>query len=226
MCLGLSFQVILAAELLKSADELVKQKIHPTSVISGYRLACKYDLERFLPLFPQRDWSGRTFKPTMLCSHANLVSILQGGRPLHQWEPHYWDRRPGQRMFNQRSQDLHVLKDYWSVSFFFFKLCTYDLGPFYTENMQDKAFIDLNRWPSVMRTSLQTWWWMPPWLWSLWTPGVSPNTLSTLSTCWKPMAAVRRRASWSMDMHWTALLAHKVGLPHSSIWFAIDWIPI
>lgn len=34
-------QVILAAELLKSADELVKQKIHPTSVISGYRLACK-----------------------------------------------------------------------------------------------------------------------------------------------------------------------------------------
>lgn len=38
---GMSFQVILAAELLKSADELVKQKIHPTSVISGYRLACK-----------------------------------------------------------------------------------------------------------------------------------------------------------------------------------------
>jgi T-complex protein 1 subunit alpha len=34
-------QVIVAAELLKNADELVKQKIHPTSVISGYRLACK-----------------------------------------------------------------------------------------------------------------------------------------------------------------------------------------
>ncbi|KAG7274880.1 hypothetical protein CRUP_014665 [Coryphaenoides rupestris] len=34
-------EVIMAAELLKSADELVKQKIHPTSVISGYRLACK-----------------------------------------------------------------------------------------------------------------------------------------------------------------------------------------
>nr|KAF6342198.1 t-complex 1 [Myotis myotis] len=34
-------QVIIAAELLKNADELVKQKIHPTSVISGYRLACK-----------------------------------------------------------------------------------------------------------------------------------------------------------------------------------------
>ena len=32
---------MIAAELLKNADELVKSKIHPTSVISGYRLACK-----------------------------------------------------------------------------------------------------------------------------------------------------------------------------------------
>lgn len=34
-------QVIIAAELLKNADELVKCRIHPTSIISGYRLACK-----------------------------------------------------------------------------------------------------------------------------------------------------------------------------------------
>merc|ERR1712200_124766 len=33
--------VIVAAELLKNADELVKQKIHPTSIMAGYRLACK-----------------------------------------------------------------------------------------------------------------------------------------------------------------------------------------
>lgn len=38
---GTTSVVIIAAELLKSADDLVKQKIHPTSVISGYRLACK-----------------------------------------------------------------------------------------------------------------------------------------------------------------------------------------
>ncbi|RXM96728.1 T-complex protein 1 subunit alpha [Acipenser ruthenus] len=38
---GTTSVVIIAAELLKSADELVKQKIHPTSVIGGYRLACK-----------------------------------------------------------------------------------------------------------------------------------------------------------------------------------------
>ncbi len=38
---GTTTVVIVAAELLKNADELVKQKIHPTTVISGYRLACK-----------------------------------------------------------------------------------------------------------------------------------------------------------------------------------------
>lgn len=38
---GTTSVVILAAEFLKNADELVKQKIHPTSIISGYRLACK-----------------------------------------------------------------------------------------------------------------------------------------------------------------------------------------
>ncbi|XP_013776071.1 T-complex protein 1 subunit alpha-like [Limulus polyphemus] len=38
---GTTSVVIVAAELLKNADELVKCKIHPTSIISGYRLACK-----------------------------------------------------------------------------------------------------------------------------------------------------------------------------------------
>ena len=33
--------VILAAELLKRAQELVLQGIHPTSIISGYKLALK-----------------------------------------------------------------------------------------------------------------------------------------------------------------------------------------
>nr|XP_032800406.1 T-complex protein 1 subunit alpha isoform X1 [Petromyzon marinus]XP_032800407.1 T-complex protein 1 subunit alpha isoform X2 [Petromyzon marinus] len=38
---GTTSVVILAAELLKNADELVKQRIHPTSIIAGYRLACR-----------------------------------------------------------------------------------------------------------------------------------------------------------------------------------------
>lgn len=38
---GTTSVVILAAELLKRGNELVKHKIHPTSIISGYRLASK-----------------------------------------------------------------------------------------------------------------------------------------------------------------------------------------
>jgi T-complex protein 1 subunit alpha len=38
---GTTSVVIIAAELLKNADELVKQKIHPTSIMAGYRLASK-----------------------------------------------------------------------------------------------------------------------------------------------------------------------------------------
>lgn len=38
---GTTSVVLIAAELLKNAEELVKNKIHPTSIISGYRLACK-----------------------------------------------------------------------------------------------------------------------------------------------------------------------------------------
>jgi len=33
--------VLVAAELLKRANELAKQKIHPTSIITGYRMACR-----------------------------------------------------------------------------------------------------------------------------------------------------------------------------------------
>ncbi|KAK9759381.1 chaperonin-containing T-complex alpha subunit Cct1, partial [Basidiobolus ranarum] len=38
---GTTSVVIIAAELLKRANELVKNKIHPTTIISGYRLASK-----------------------------------------------------------------------------------------------------------------------------------------------------------------------------------------
>ena len=37
---GTTSVVIIAAELLRAADELIKQKIHPTTIINGY----KYDL--------------------------------------------------------------------------------------------------------------------------------------------------------------------------------------
>ena len=33
--------MILAAELLKRANDLVKNKVHPTSIMAGYRMALK-----------------------------------------------------------------------------------------------------------------------------------------------------------------------------------------
>ena len=38
---GTTSVVVMAAELLKNAEELIKYNIHPTTVIAGYRLACK-----------------------------------------------------------------------------------------------------------------------------------------------------------------------------------------
>ena len=38
---GTTSVVLVAAELLRRANELVKQKIHPTTIITGYRLACR-----------------------------------------------------------------------------------------------------------------------------------------------------------------------------------------
>ena len=38
---GTTSVVIIAAELLRRANELVKYKIHPTTIITGYRLACR-----------------------------------------------------------------------------------------------------------------------------------------------------------------------------------------
>ena len=40
-CIITARQVIIAAELLKNANNLIKHKLHPTSIISGYRLACR-----------------------------------------------------------------------------------------------------------------------------------------------------------------------------------------
>jgi T-complex protein 1 subunit alpha len=38
---GTTSVVILAAELLRRANELVRAKIHPTNIMAGYRLAMK-----------------------------------------------------------------------------------------------------------------------------------------------------------------------------------------
>lgn len=38
---GTTSVVIMAAEMLKRANELIKNKVHPTNIIMGYKLAAK-----------------------------------------------------------------------------------------------------------------------------------------------------------------------------------------
>ncbi|KAH9784513.1 T-complex protein 1 subunit alpha [Citrus sinensis] len=75
---GTTSVVIVAAELLKRANDLVRNKIHPTSIISGYRLAmreaCKYVDEK---LAVKVEKLGKD--SLVNCAKTSMSSKLIGG---------------------------------------------------------------------------------------------------------------------------------------------------
>ncbi|KAJ4886974.1 T-complex protein 1 subunit alpha [Raphanus sativus] len=75
---GTTSVVIVAAELLKRANDLVRNKIHPTSIISGYRLAmreaCKYIEDK---LVTKVEKLGKA--PLINCAKTSMSSKLISG---------------------------------------------------------------------------------------------------------------------------------------------------
>ena len=74
---GTTSVVILAAELLKRANDLIRSGLHPTTVIGGYRLACK-EACRFIAeqLSLKVDTLGK--ESLLSCARTSLSSKLLG----------------------------------------------------------------------------------------------------------------------------------------------------
>ncbi|PNW77496.1 hypothetical protein CHLRE_10g439100v5 [Chlamydomonas reinhardtii] len=77
---GTTSVVILAAELLKRANELVKNKIHPTNIISGYRIAmreaCKFIEEKMA--IPTESLGTETLLNTARTSMSSKIVGAEG----------------------------------------------------------------------------------------------------------------------------------------------------
>lgn len=75
---GTTSVVILAAELLKRANELVRNQIHPTNIISGYRLAM-----REVRMGRSLCHASRERAPCNPCIGLGTVSSLRSECSLH-----------------------------------------------------------------------------------------------------------------------------------------------
>lgn len=79
---GTTSVVILAAELLKRANELVKQHVHPTSIISGYQRAKKRSMSFHSKRNDQKSFRIRTRMFGECRFNFNVFQAHRKGRKL------------------------------------------------------------------------------------------------------------------------------------------------
>ena len=96
---GTTSVVIIAAELLRRANELVKSNIHPTVVMAGYRLALK-EAVKFI-------------KSNLVVTSDNLdrTNLINAGQYFLMPFLHFTDS--SLHLFSIHSQDFHGFQDYW-----------------------------------------------------------------------------------------------------------------
>ena len=121
---GTTSVVIVAAELLKRANELVRNKIHPTSIIGGYRIAMRevqalaamliiihvkldYQLEMSLQTPENMAFPCAHEEPFPASSNVLLIAGVQ----VHRRAPLNRHCQPRQRDAAECSQDSNVLQD-------------------------------------------------------------------------------------------------------------------
>jgi hypothetical protein len=88
---GTTSVVILAAELLKRANDLVRAKIHPTSIIAGYRLAMR-EVRNI-----RKGCSSKEFASRGSCSSDGARPLVTAGREAAVGG---WQQQPQQQQFD------------------------------------------------------------------------------------------------------------------------------
>lgn len=74
---GTTSVVIIAAELLKNASNLLQHKLHPTSIISGYRLACR-EACKYIQENLSMDTTDLDYEVLINCAKTSMSSKLVG----------------------------------------------------------------------------------------------------------------------------------------------------
>ena len=77
---GTTSVVILAAELLKRANELVRNKIHPTNIIAGFRLAMRESV-KYIQNKLARDVETLGKDALLQCAKTSLYQRTMGTKP-------------------------------------------------------------------------------------------------------------------------------------------------